>query len=77
MTNLGDSMIQHVTLDSPKEATVLKSATFKGQIYDVSVLDESSGLFVAINQDASETENTASVMAGAFNSLTIHPIQLT
>ena len=51
-------------MKSPREASLISSTPFSGLVHDISTLNKDKGLFVAINQDESESADTATVVAG-------------
>ena len=63
----GKTTMQHVEMSTPRESVVVSTSSYDGLVYDIATLSSSSGLFVGINQDESETADTATVFAGAFN----------
>jgi hypothetical protein len=58
------STIVLMELSNPRDTTVLASSTFPSEVYDIATLNQQTGIFVAINQDLDETQDTATVIAG-------------
>ena len=58
------SKIVLMELSNPRDTTLLSSSTFPSEVYDIATLNQGTGIFVAINQDMDETQDTATVIAG-------------
>jgi hypothetical protein len=60
----GTSTVVLMELSNPRDTNVLSSSTLQSEVYDIATLNQETGIFVAINQDFDETEDTATVIAG-------------
>lgn len=65
------STIVLMELSNPRDTSVLSSSTFPTEVYDIATLNQETGIFVAINQDMDETQDTATVIAGYHSDLSV------
>jgi hypothetical protein len=64
----GFSSLSVLDISNTNKVTTATTTSYYHDLYDIAVLDNDNGLFVAISQDISSTESTASIVAGRITS---------